>query len=80
MKTEAKKRTDLVAVYAFQNDGTVFVIKDKGNGDRSLLAKKEDQRLQKWLTAKERSRENTKSYLPFNDGKPLVPDWVNSEK
>jgi predicted transglutaminase-like cysteine proteinase len=46
----AKKRTDLIAVYAFKNDGTLFVIKDKGNADRSLIAKKEDQRLQKWLT------------------------------
>ena len=75
----AKQRTDLVAVYVFQNDGTLFLIKDKGQGDRTLLTKKENTRLEKWLTVKKRAKENTASYLPFNGGKPLVPDWVNAE-
>jgi predicted transglutaminase-like cysteine proteinase len=77
--TPAKERTDLVAVYVFQNDGSLFLIKDEGNGDRKLLEKKENRKFQKWLTAKERARNNRKSYLSFNDGRPLVPDWVNAK-
>ena len=69
-------RKDLVAVYAFKNDGTLFVIKDKGNGQRSVLKKKAGAPLQKWFTAKERARENYKSYLPYNNGNPLLPAWV----
>ncbi|WP_136809005.1 transglutaminase-like cysteine peptidase [Desulfosediminicola flagellatus] len=72
----AKERKDLMAVYAFKNNGDLFVIKDEGNGNRSVLAKKENSTLQKWLTVKKRARENTASYLPFNGGKPLIPEWA----
>jgi hypothetical protein len=74
------KRKDLIAVFVFQNDGTLFVNKDKGKGDRSLMAKKEDKKFQKWLTAKERSNKNSASYLPFNGGRPLAPDWIAPER
>ena len=72
----ARERPDLIAVYVFRNDGTVFTIKDEGNAKRTVKDTLEDKRLEKWLTAKERSRENTKSYIPFNGGKPLAPDWL----
>lgn len=76
----ASKRTDLIAIYAFKNDGSFFLIKDKGDGDRALLMKKEDVKLQKWITAKKRARENRESYLEFNNGNPLMPDWVGAER
>lgn len=72
----ASQRPDLIAVYIFQNDGTTFLIKDEGDGERSLKSTIEDKRLQKWLTAKERSQKNAESYLPFNNGRPLAPDWL----
>ncbi|THB76822.1 MAG: hypothetical protein D6B25_08850, partial [Desulfobulbaceae bacterium] len=34
----AKKRADLKAIYAFKNDGTLYVIQDNGNANRKLLA------------------------------------------
>lgn len=72
----AKQRKDLKAIYAFKNNGDLFVIKDEGQGNRSILAKKESRKFQKWSTAKKRARENTQSYIPFNDGKPLIPEWA----
>lgn len=72
----ASKRPDLTAIYAFTNDNTVFVIKDHGNAKRELLAKKENNKLSKWLTAKERAAKNSKSYEEFNGGKPLAPSWA----
>lgn len=72
----AKERPDLIGVYIFRNDGTVFTIKDEGDARRSVKDTLENKRLEKWQTAKARSRENTKSYIPFNGGKPLAPDWL----
>jgi len=74
----ADKRTDLRAVYVFQNDGTVFVIKDDGKGARSILQKRENTNLSKWLTVKERAKENSGSYMPFNEGRPLAPEWARN--
>lgn len=78
----AKERPDLIAVYAFQESADkkdqtkVYVIKDKGGANRSLMGTKENQKLKKWIGVKKRARENTQSLIPFNDGRPLVPDWV----
>jgi len=75
----SKDRPDLLGVYVFQNDGTVFTIKDEGNAKRSVKSKLENKRLEKWLTAKERSAKTTKSLIPFNGGRPLAPDWILDE-
>lgn len=72
----AKDRPDLLAVYIFQNDGTVYTIKDEGDAKRSVKSKIENKRLEKWITAKERSAKNTESFIPFNGGRPLAPDWI----
>ena len=58
----AKKRRDILAIYAFKNDGTLFLITDDGKSDRKLKAKIEDKKLAKWASAKERSRKNTAYY------------------
>ncbi len=71
----AKKRPDLLAVYVFQNDGSLFLIKDDGHGNRSLKLKKEDRKFQKWVTAKDRAKKNRESLVKFNGGNPLIPDW-----
>jgi len=76
----AKKRPDLIAVYIFRNDGSVFLIKDKGNANRSLKTILKEKSLQKWLTAKKRYIKDTESYIPYNGGKPLAPDWVKPSK
>jgi hypothetical protein len=72
----AKVRSDLLAVYVFQNDGTIFLIKDQGGGKRDLKSKMENKRLKKWLTAKERAKSNTESFIPFNGGRSLMPTWI----
>ena len=76
----AQDRPDLIGVYIFRNDGTVITIKDEGDARRSVKETLEGKRLEKWQTAKARSRENTESYIPFNDGKPLAPDWLKEYK
>ena len=76
----ASQRPDLTAVYVFQNDGTIFTIKDEGNAQRSLKETLKGKNIKKWTTAKERSRENTESFIPFNNGKPLAPDWLSDHK
>ena len=76
----AQERPDLIGVYIFRNDGTVLTIKDEGDARRTVKDTLENKRLEKWQTAKARSRENTKSYIPFNGGKPLAPDWLREYK
>lgn len=76
----APERPDLLAVYIFRNDGTTFIIKNEGGAKRSVTAKIENKRLEKWLTAKERSRKNAASYVPFNGGRPLAPSWVTKSE
>jgi len=71
----ASQHPDLIVVYIFRNDGTVIVIKNEGDAKRSLKGTFENMSLQKWLTAKERYKKDTESYIPFNRGKPLAPDW-----
>jgi len=74
----ADKRRDLIAIYAFKNDGTLFLIKDDGKNDREVKAKVDHKKLAMWASAKERSRENTAYYEKFNGGRPLVPAWLKS--
>ncbi len=73
----ANERKDLIGVYIFQNDGTVFIIKDQGDAQRTIKSRQENRQLKKWLTAKERARTNEESLIPFNDGKPLIPEWAS---
>jgi predicted transglutaminase-like cysteine proteinase len=74
----ADKRRDLLAIYAFKNDGTLFLIDDDGRSDRKVKTKVEHKKLAMWASAKERSRENTEYYEKFNGGRPLVPAWLKS--
>ena len=68
----SEKRRDLIAIYAFQNDDTLYVIKDDGKNDRELTVKK-DRKLAKWTDIKERSRKNVEKYEKYNAGRPLMP-------
>lgn len=68
----SEKRRDLIAIYAFQNDDTLYVIKDDGKNDREITVKK-DRKLSKWTDIKERSRKNIEKYEKYNAGRPLIP-------
>ncbi len=68
----SEKRRDLIAIYAFQNDDTLYVIKDDGKNDRELTVKK-DKKLSKWTGLKERSRKYVEKYEKYNAGRPLMP-------
>ncbi len=76
----ADERPDLIGVYIFQNDGTIYIIKDEGNAQRTIKSRQENKQLKKWLTVKERARANIESFIPFNDGKPLIPEWALTDK
>lgn len=76
----APERKDLIGVYAFKNDGTLILIKDEGDAKRTVKSRQENRQLKKWLTAKERARENSKSLVAFNEGKPLQPDWTKADQ
>lgn len=75
----SKKRRDLLAIYAFKNDGTLYVIEDDGRSDRKLKGKIKDKKLAKWVSLKERSRKNRGKYEKYNGGKPLVPTEITDE-
>ena len=75
----ATKRRDLLAIYAFQNDGTFYLIKDDGKNDRKVKAKVEHKKLAMWASAKERSRENREHYKKYNAGRPLLPVWITAK-
>ena len=75
----ATKRRDLLAIYAFQNDGTLYLIKDDGKNDRKIKMKVEHKKLEMWASAKKRSRKNQKYFEKFNAGRPLIPEWVRTQ-
>ena len=75
----ATKRRDLLAIYAFKNDGSFYLIADDGKSDRKVKAKVDHKKLAMWVSAKERSRKNTAYYEQFNGGRPLIPDWVRAQ-
>ena len=75
----ATKRRDLLAIYAFKNDGTFYLIEDDGKHDRKVKTKVEHKKLAMWASAKERARKNTAYYEQFNAGRPLVPDWIRAQ-
>ena len=72
------RRPDLVGVYIFQNDGTLYLLEDRGGGDRSLKTKIKNRRLEKWASAKDRARANRELYQQYNGGRPLIPEWATS--
>ena len=75
----ATKRRDLLAIYAFQNDGTLYLIKDDGKNDRKIKMKVEHKKLEMWASAKKRSWKNQKYFEKFNAGRPLIPEWVRTQ-
>jgi predicted transglutaminase-like cysteine proteinase len=75
-----KKRRDILAIYVFQNDGTLYLIDDDGRNDRKLKAKAEGRKFAKWASAKERAKKNREHYQQYNGGRPLIPEWVITEQ
>ena len=64
------ERRDLTAIYIFNNDGRLYIIGDDG---KKRFVKKElkGRKLEKWITAKARAKENRKKYEKYNGGRPL---------
>ena len=75
----APKRRDLLAIYAFKNDGSFYLIADDGKNDRQVKVKVDHKKLAMWASAKERSRKNTAEYEKYNAGRPLIPDWIRAQ-
>jgi len=75
----ATKRRDLLAIYAFKNDGSFYLIADDGKSDRKVKAKGDNKKRAMWASPKERSRKNTAYYEQFNGGRPLIPNWVRAQ-
>ncbi len=67
------ERRDFTAIFIFQNDGRLYVIGDDG---KKRFVKKERQgiKLEKWITVKERAKENRKNFEQYNGGRPLFPN------
>jgi hypothetical protein len=64
------ERRDLTAIYIFHNDGRLYIIGDHGK-KRFVKKKLKGRKLEKWITAKARARENSKKYEKYNGGRPL---------
>jgi len=69
----AEERRDFIAIFVFQDDGTLYVIEDDGSR-RTVKKELKDRRLEKWVTVKARARENREKYKQFNGGRPLIPN------
>jgi len=67
------QRRDFIAIYVFQDNGTLYVIDDDGR-KRSVKKEFNGRRFEKWISAKARAREKRKKYERFNDGRPLIPN------
>ena len=67
----AEERRDFVAIYVFQDDGTLYVIDDDGKR-RSVKKVFKGRRFEKWLTVKEREKESLKKYEKYNGGRSLL--------
>jgi predicted transglutaminase-like cysteine proteinase len=67
----AKDRRDLVASYAFKNDGKLYMYSDDGK-ERKVKAKYDNRRMEKWMSVKERTVQNLKKYEQYNAGRPLL--------
>jgi predicted transglutaminase-like cysteine proteinase len=67
------ERRDLTAIYIFQNDGRLYIIGDDGK-KRYVKQEFTGRRFEKWITGKERARENRKKYEKYNGNRPLFPD------
>jgi len=67
------ERRDLTAIYLFQNDGTIVLIGDDGK-KRFVKKQLEHRNIGKWTTLKERMAQQRAAMLPFNGGRPLLPE------
>jgi len=68
----SKKRIDLLEVYLFQNDGTMYLIDD--GKKRLLQAAYAGRKLLKWAKAMEREKKSNMLYGRYNHGRPLLPE------
>ena len=75
----SKQRRDILVIYAFQNNGTLYVIEDDGRSDRKLKAQINNKKLAKWTSLKERSQKNRRKYEKYNGGRLLVPNMITEE-
>ena len=75
----SRQRRDLLAIYAFQNNGRLYVIEDDGKNDRKVQGIISDRKLAKWTSLKDRSRKNRKKYEKYNGGRPLFPNEITDE-
>lgn len=67
----AEERRDFIAIYVFQDDGTLYVIDDDGR-KRSVKKEFKGRRFEKWTTVKERDEKEARKYEKYNGGRPLV--------
>ena len=67
------ERRDFTAIFIFQNDGRLYVIGDDGK-KRFVKKEREGIKLEKWITVKERAKENRKNFEQYNGGRPLFPN------
>ena len=67
------ERRDLTAIFIFQNNGRLYVIGDDGK-KRFVKKEMEGRKFGKWVTAKERAKENRKKFEQYNGGRPLFPN------
>ena len=70
------KRRDIIWIYVFKNDGTLYLIEDNGKDDRKLKSKLEDRHFAMWDNSKERARRFSDYYRRYNGGRPLMSDWI----
>ena len=66
------ERSDLHAIYVFQNDGRLYIIGEDGE-KRYIKKKFSDRHFEKWEAGKKRAKENRKKYEKYNRGRPLIP-------
>jgi hypothetical protein len=76
----ATKRRDLIGIYVFNNDGTLYLIKDDGVNERKVKTKIDNKYLAKWASVKERSRKNREMLRKYNRGRPLIPVYKKTDQ
>ena len=74
------KRRDIIWIYVFKNDGTLYLIEDNGKDDRKLKSKLEDRHFAMWDNSKERARGFSEYYKKYNGGRPLLSNWMDARQ
>lgn len=69
----AGKRNDMLGIYLFKNDGSLYLFED-GKNFHKFKARYDNRKLSKWITAMERERRNRDLLAQYNSGRPLLPN------